>query len=371
VALTAAAGGPVVGLDATPLLGARTGIGRYASSLLAALAGRDDVRTVATAFSLRGRDRLPGVVPARTGVRSRPVPANLLQQLWMRLDTPPVELLCGRVDLFHGTNYVLPPLHRARGALTVFDLSYLHLPDTVQGPTHRLRTLVPRGLRRADVVITAAQAIADEVAEAYAVPADRLAVVPLGVDAGWSTAEPPDDDLRRGLGLPSTYLLAVGSTEPRKGLDTLLGALRQLPDAPPLALVGPPGWGPALDRAGLAPERVLQLGYQPEESLRSLVAGAACLAYPSRYEGFGLPPLEAMTAGVPVVTSDIAVCREVLGAHARYAPVGDADALAAALRATLADAGPTTASERRAWASAYTWEACAAGTLAAYTRALA
>jgi glycosyltransferase involved in cell wall biosynthesis len=163
----------------------------------------------------------------------------------------------------------------------------------------------------------------------------------------------------------------VGTLEPRKGLPGLLSALRLLhdddPDTPPLVLAGPPGWGPAPETAGLPPGAVVPAGYLEPAALRGLVAGAAALVFPSLYEGFGLPPLEAFATGTPVVASDIPVIREVTGGLATLAPVGDAAALADALRSVLADPGDREA--RRAYARGFTWAATAAATAAAYRRA--
>lgn len=364
-----------VALDATPLLGTRTGIGRYVEHLLVGLArlaatGEHDLDLVATAFSVRGRGALPAAVPPDVTVRARPAPANLLQLLWSRLDVPPAELACGKVDVLHGTNMVLPPTRRARGLLTVHDLAYLRMPAVVDDATLRLRRLVPRGLARAAVVLTPSRATAADLEEAYSVDPDRVVVTPLGVEPAWLTAQPPTEGERAALGLPRDYLLAVGTLEPRKDLATLLRAVALLPaDAPPLVLVGPPGWGPALDRAGLAPGRVVEAGYLSQQQLRPVVAGAACLAFSSLLEGFGLPPLEALGAGTPVVASDLPVTREVLGPHAVFAPAGDAEGFAAALAEVLAGRTPTVAAERRAWAAGSTWERTARLTLAAYRRA--
>jgi glycosyltransferase involved in cell wall biosynthesis len=169
-----------------------------------------------------------------------------------------------------------------------------------------------------------------------------------------------------------------GSLEPRKNLPTLLDAHRRLvgedPEWPPLVLMGPPGWGPALELRGLPPEKVVLTGYLAEEDLRSVVAGAAALVYPSLYEGFGLPPLEAFACGVPVVASDLPVIREVVGDDARLArlvPTGDVDALADALLAQLRSSEPAdVADERRRQASAFTWTRTADRTRDAYRRAI-
>ena len=238
------------------------------------------------------------------------------------------------------------------------DLAFLHLTSTVSSASARYRALVPRSIRRAAVVVTPSEAVADQVREAYA-PRVPVAVVPHGVDPAWGRAEPPDAALRARLGLPSSYVLFVGTLEPRKDVRTLLAAHRLLPDAPPLVLVGPPGWGEEVDVSG-----ALTPGYLDEDVLRPVVAGAAALVLPSRDEGFGLPLLEALAAGTPVVASDLPVLREVGGTHVTYAPVGDAEGFAAALQAVLDDPGGP--AERRAHATRFTWAASAEGHRTAY-----
>ena len=378
-----------VGLDATPLLGARTGVGRYVEHLVRELAELPGVgpgrELVATAFTLRGAGALPAAVPPGVAVRHRPAPARVLQAAWRRADLPPVEWLTGRLDVFHGTNFVLPPLRRAGGVVTVHDLSYLRFPETVTAASLRYRELVPRGLRRAAVVLTPSEAVAAEVRAEYGL-GDEVVATPLGVDASWFDATPAEPGWLAGRGLPERYLVFVGSVEPRKGLPGLLRALRELhgsstrldPATPPLVLVGPPGWGPALETAALPAGAVLTAGYLDTAELRRLVAGAAALVYPSSYEGFGLPPLEAFAAGTPVVASDLPVVREVTGTLAALSPVGDDEALAAALARTLAEAhtdrdpaAKAARAARQARARAFSWAETARLTYAAYVRAYA
>jgi glycosyltransferase involved in cell wall biosynthesis len=364
-----------VGLDATPLLGARTGVGRYVEHLLKELTrlpvlGRPEL--VATAFTLRGAGGLPAAVPDGVTVRHRPAPARLLQAAWERAELPPAEWLTGRLDVFHGTNFVLPPLRRAGGVLTVHDLSYLRFPETVAAASLHYRELVPRGLRRAAMVLTPSEAVAAEVRAEYGLD-DEVVATPLGVDAPWFDTTPAEPGWLAARGLPERYLLFVGSVEPRKGLPGLLRALRLLHDAepgtPPLVLVGPPGWGPALETAALPAGAVLSAGYLDTAELRRLVAGAAALAYPTRYEGFGLPPLEAFAAGTPVVASDLPVVREVTGPLATLTPVGDDEALAAGLAKALDDRDPAARAARQARARAFSWAETARLTYAAYIRA--
>lgn len=349
-----------VGLDCTPLLGARTGVGRYTQSLLTALASTGEDALVATAFTLRGRGGL--VVPPGVEVRARPFPARGLQEAWARTELPPVEWLTGRLDAFHATNFVLPPLRRAGGVVTVHDLAFLHLTSTVSSASARYRALVPRSIQRAAVVITPSEAVADQVREAYD-PRVPVLAVPHGVGPAWASAQPPSDTLRAHLGLPSSYLLFVGTLEPRKDVRTLLAAHRLLPDAPPLVLVGPPGWGEQVDVSG-----AITPGYLDEDDLRPVVAGASAVVLPSRDEGFGLPLLEALAAGTPVVASDLPVLREVGRTHATYAPVGDAAAFAEAIRSVLDDPGD--AARRREHATRFTWAASAEGHRAAYRLAM-
>ena len=349
-----------VGLDATPLLGTRTGIGRYTASLLDALAvldaehpGRDQL--VATAFTLRGR--LAGLPPG-VEVRARPVPARGLQEAWARTALPPVEWLTGRLDVFHATNFVLPPARRAGGVVTVHDLAFLRMTATVSAASARYRDLVPRSVRRAQVVITPSEAVADQLREAYA-PRVPVLAVPHGVDPAWSAPAPPPPP-----GLPAEYVVFVGTLEPRKDLRTLLAAHRLLPGAPPLVLVGPPGWGEQVDVADC-----VTTGFLPDGPLRAVVAGARALVLPSRDEGFGLPVLEALAAGTPVLASDLPVLREVGGAHVRYAAAGDPEAFAEGLRALLDD--PPDPAAGAAHAAAHSWRRSAEGHRSAYTLARA
>jgi glycosyltransferase involved in cell wall biosynthesis len=377
-------GGVLVGLDATPLIGRRTGIGRYAGQLLPQLqllveegsAGLSGL--VATAFTLRGRGELAGHLPPGVADRSRPLPARLLQQVWARWEHPTVTALVGRVDVFHGTNFVLPPPGRARGVVTVHDLAFLHSPGTVSAASQALRDLVPRALERAAVVCTPTQAVADEIGAAYRLPAERIQVTPLGVSADWGATAPPTAEWLAARGLPGRYVLFVGTIEPRKMLPTLLDAKRQLAGTSaadvPLVLLGPAGWGPELDLSGLPEGQVVFTGYRADDEMRAVVAGASVLAFPSSAEGFGLPPLEAFAVGVPVVASDLPVTREVLGSdpdRATLVPPGDAAALAAALHDRLTRPDPPGAAEdRRRWAARYTWAATAVATLEAYRRAV-
>ena len=399
-------------LDVTPLLGVRTGVGRYVEALLGALAGlpagRGGLALAGAAFSLRNRGGLASL-PQGVARRHRPVPARALQRAWMRADRPPVEWLAGRCDVFHATNFVLPPARRAAGVVTVHDLTFLRYPELVTAQVLRYRELVPRSVARAAQVLCPSEAVAQEVAAEFGLAPERVRVTPLGVSADWFAAAAPPPAQRAALGLPERYVLFVGTREPRKNLGVLLrahaAARAQDPHVPQLVLAGPAGWGAGPGGAGAGPggwgagpggagadlpsppvcarpagtagahkpEAVpdcLALGYLPSDALRAVVAGAEAVALPSVYEGFGLPLLEALAAGTRVLASDLPVHREVAGTHARYTDAGDEDGWAQALLelagADRGDPGPG-----RDWAARWTWAACAEATAAAYRDAAA
>jgi glycosyltransferase involved in cell wall biosynthesis len=355
-------------LDGTPLLGQRTGVGRYTAALLDELAGQPDLDVRATAFTVRGRGRLRSRLPAGIRARGLPAPARLLRRAWRRLPMPPIEFITGRCDVFHATNFILPPAIRAAGVLTVHDLAFLERPDELAPSEQDLPELVRRSARRAAIVCTPTTAVARQVVHRLGVRDDRIVVTPLGVDPAWFVAAAPSAEAFRRLGLPKDYVLFVGTAQPRKGLDVLLAAhtlASKSPDVPPLVLAGAAGWGPEVNITDH--KRVLRTGYLPEVDLRRVMAGAAALVLPSRDEGFGLPILEALACGIPVVATDAPALVEVAGGYAQHVPVGDVEALAAAL-ATVNDAArdPKTAAARRAHASEYTWHGCAESTIDAY-----
>ncbi|MTD54999.1 glycosyltransferase family 4 protein [Amycolatopsis pithecellobii] len=351
-------------LDGTPLLGDRTGIGRYTASLAEELASRSDVDTHAVAFTLRGWRRLRHVLPHGARGRGLPVSARLLRKSWLRSRFPPIELFAGLTDVVHGTNFVLPRSVRAAGVLTIHDLAFLDAFEELARSDRDLPELVRQGAAQARVICTPTAATADVVADRLGVPREKIEVTPLGVDAAWFTGRPPNDDMRARLRLPTEYLLFVGASGPRKGLDWLMKAHEATPDLPPLVLAGP-------GRTRVS-GRAQHIGYLSEVDLRNLVAGAAALVLPSREEGFGLPVLEALACDVPVVCTDLPALREISGGYAHLVPYQDVEALSEAMRQAVSE--PRVASksvERRAHAAGFTWRRCADATVAAYRRAAA
>lgn len=364
-----------IGLDATPLIGERTGIGHWTEQVIRALCEAPDppeVRLVP--FTWRGAEALPDASefgPRVTASRRR-APARLLREIWARSDWPPVEMLAGPLDVFHATNFVLPPTRRAAGVLTVHDLTYLHHPEWVQPDVARYADLVPRGLRHARAVTTLTETVRAELLDTYRLDGDRVVVAAAAVDAARFDVPVPGPADRRGLGVPDDYVLFLGTREPRKGLGVLLGAYRELlaegVEVLPLVVAGGSGWGAQPDESALP---VTSLGYVDRAALPALLAGARLLAFPSFYEGFGMPPLEALAAGTAVLASDIPVLREVLSEAAAFAPAGDVSGWAAELRHAFdAPRDEATRQARRHAALRYTWTDTGAAVRRAYDVAL-
>lgn len=365
-----------IAVDATPLIGAGTGVATFTRGAVEALAARPDVELSAFGLTLRGRDRLAGVVPAGVRVVRRPMPAGLLGRLWARTDLVPAEWFTGRVDVVHGTNFVVPATRSAGAVVSVYDLTAVRFPELCAPASLRYPDLVRRAVTRGAWVHTLATAIGDEIVELLGVPSERVRVVPSGLDPG-STGDPAAG--RRVAGA-ERYVLALGTVEPRKGLPDLVRAFDHLAASRPdlhLVVAGPDGWGTDELAAAIAQarhgDRVRRLGWVDATTRSDLLAGARVLAAPSVYEGFGYPPLEAMAAGTPVVATAVGSLPEVLGDAALLVPGGDLGALSDALASVVDDdavaarlgaGGPP-------HAATFTWDACAAGLVELYADVMA
>ena len=363
-----------VAVDATPLLGERTGVGTFVAGALGALAADDTLELSAYALSLRGRSALAAALPAGVRALARPMPAGPLLRTWARADAPPAEWWTGPVHVVHGTNFCVPPARRARQIVTVHDLTPLRYPELASGATRVFPALVRRALGRGAHVHTPSAYVAAEVVELLGADPDRVHPVHHGVPA--APAAPASGGAAP---VDGPYVLALGRVEPRKDLPGLVAAFDEVAASFPglrLVVAGPDGWGvpafeAALSRSSCAAS-VVRLGYVGHQRAAALLRGAAVLAYPSVYEGFGLPPLEAMAAGVAVVASTAGALPEVLGDAALLVPPRDANALAAALSLVLGDDGVRAGlvARGRAQAARYSWEQCAAGLSGLYRQAV-
>ncbi|HWE53887.1 MAG TPA: glycosyltransferase family 1 protein [Acidimicrobiales bacterium] len=331
-----------VALDGEPLLGRRTGVGNFCAGLIEGLAALGDIEVNVFAVTWRMRDELARQLPAGAQVIGRPMPARPVRAVWEAGVAMPLELFTGRLDLVHGTNSIVPPTWRAAQVVTVHDLSPLRFPEVCEPATLVYPDFIRRAVRRGAWVHTDSQFVAEEVVEAFGADPDRVRAIHPGIPVLADPTTAPD------LGSIGRYILAVGTIEPRKDYPGLVKAFDALAGARPdlgLVIVGSEAWGSERFHEALAAcahrDRVIRPGYLGDGALAALLHGAAVLAYPSRYEGFGFPPLQAMAAGVPVVATAAGSVPEVVGNAAVTVPVGDADALSAALAQVLDD--PTVA----------------------------
>lgn len=322
------------------MLGVRTGVGAFTTELLARLAVRRGVALTAYGVTWRGRRVLAGAVPPGVQVCRRPMAARPLRWAWTKAAFPPLEWWTGPLDVVHGTNFVVPPTNHAARVVTVHDLTSLHYPELCDAASLAFPALVRRALADGAWVHAVSGFVADAVVADLGADPHRVVAIHSGV--------PPVSAARRGDGRKlagaEIYVLALGTVEPRKDLPLLVRAFDAVAGPRPdvrLVIAGADGWGAeALNQALRSAHhrrQIVRLGWVDAGQRAALLRGASLLAYPSRYEGFGFPPLEAMTVGVPVVASYAGALPEVLGDAAVLVPVGDADALADALVAVLDD----------------------------------
>ncbi|MBI2886692.1 MAG: glycosyltransferase family 4 protein [Chloroflexi bacterium] len=372
-----------IGIDYTTAAQEGAGIGRFTRELVAALLAEGPQHEYV--FLAPRGSRPPFVVASCPQARwaALPVSARAAAVFWQRARLPvPVEWFTGPLDIFHATDYVLPPLRAAQGVVTIHDLSFLRHPEYAEPSLARyLLGAVPRALERARLVLADSEFTKEELVTCLGLPPERVAVVYGGVSDAFHPVEDPETraDLQRRYQLPKDYLLTVCRLEPRKNLPGVLRAYRVLLDrgvtVMPLAIGGSRGWGygPIFQTvADLGLERHVRfLGYVPEQDLPPLLSGAAAFLYPSFYEGFGLPPLEAMACGTPVVASNVASLPEVLGDAALLVAPADTEGIADAISRLVRDAGLRERLRQQGLARArrFSWAAAARQLLAAYQQA--
>ena len=299
-------------IDYRPALRARTGVGEWVHRLVTALAEIDDPVEL-TVFASSWKDRLTQTLPPTVGKIDRRIPVSVLNYCWHRLEWPPIEMVAGsRFDVVHTPHPLLIPTRHAAQVVTIHDLDFLDHPDRADAEVRRdYPALVERHARRANRVVVPSRHTATQVESRLGVSPDAITLCPNG---------PPSWPPRTRW--PKTgHILFVGSLAPRKNVGVLLDAyaalLTRRPDLPPLVLAGPPSpqAGPWLDRIETPPlmGHVRFTGYLDQEQLRQYYDDARVLVLPSLNEGFGLPALEAMTVGVPVVVSSRGALPEVVG----------------------------------------------------------
>ncbi len=360
-------------IDYRPALRERTGVGEYIHHLAQALAtGTEaDPDTTVTLFSSSWRHRLaPNVIAGAETVDGR-VPVRCLNWLWHRADWPPIERLAGPCDIAHSPHPLLMPSTQAARFVTIHDLDFLAHPERTAAEVRRdYPSLVARHANRADRVIVSSSYAASLVHGRLGVPTSRIVRCPSGAPPWTPRAEPVYDG----------HILFIGSLTPRKNLPTLVRAYRALlgrrPAAPDLVLAGPipPGATRTLGPIDTAPlcDKLRVLGYVDAPARRRLYAGASMLVLPSLDEGFGMPVLEAMTAGVPVIASTRGALPDLVGDAGLLIDPEDEAALAAAMTQVLDDRSfaDTTTARGLARAARYDWRTTARTLLGAYADVL-
>lgn len=358
-----------IGLDFRPALSRATGVGRYFQGLVAGLT-RVDPDNDYVLFSSSWKERAPEVPrPANFRLVDRRVPVRVLNALWHRLEAPSVDWLSGtKVDIAHSPTPLILPSRRARSVITICDLFFLEHPEATTREIRRdYVNLVRSHAQRADAIVAISETTAKDVVDKLDVPPERVHVIHAGLDERFLSPA--------GSNGHENYLLTVATLEPRKNVPTLLEAV---------AVLRKRGWDGRLRIAGgngLDSTRVDEtiarlelggvvekLGYVGSETLSSLYRGASAVVLPSLWEGFGLPLLEAMASGVPLVASDIAVHREVADGAAVFAEPNDSGALADAIDRVVSDDNLRSelVSRGRERASQFSWESSAQKAVALY-----
>ena len=339
-----------IGFDATSAVRQGAGIGRITRELLRALTQHDHANTYRLIYAAPPKALAQPLPPLGPNFRVRHLPFDdlWLARLWHRARVPfPVNLLTGGIDLFHAPDFTLPPtLPGTRTVLTVHDLSFVRDPESAV-PVLRayLNRVVPRSVARATHVLADSQATRDDLIALYGTAPERITVLYSGVNPVFQPVSDPARlaAVREKYGLgPDPFVLGVGTLQPRKNFARLIQAVARQPNQRlNLVLVGGKGWlydaiFAEAARSGLA-GRVIFPGFAADEDLPALYSAARVFAYPSTYEGFGLPILEAYACGTPVVTSTASCLPEVAGDAALLVNPTDVEALAAALHRAATD----------------------------------
>src|ERR1700716_973767 len=364
-----------IAIDYSAAVNQRAGVGRLVRNQVLALAEVDRENDYRLVYARPNRGSVPQFPRARNfsrhevGVRER-----WLTILWHRAQLPvPADWFTGPVDIYHSPDFVLPPLRHARGILTVHDLAFLMRPECADARLRAyLEDVVPRSVQRADFIIADSENTRNDLVVLLGVQPNSIAVVPGGVEERFAPVLAADQlqRARRHLGVgDAPFVLAIGVIEPRKNLNRLMDAfltLKQRGKVPPdlkLVLAGGKGWlfDGIFQHHAESPVRddILMPGFVPDEMLPAIYSAAEVLAFPSLYQGFGLPILEAMACGTPVVASRASCLPEVAEGAALMLEPTNVEGLSSALEQLLTDAEQRARliERGRQRAGKYTWRA--------------
>ena len=375
-----------IGLDGIPLTALRTGVGHYTfelASALARIAPESNFEVVYPSNLPPAITELDDSISLPANLRIQRVRVGPVGRYWWSTGLPRYVRSSG-IELFHGTNYEVPPWRQCATVLTIHDLSLLIHPDTHEKRrVRRSRRRLPLMARAANVVIVPTESVRGEVCEHLGLSAEKVFAVPEAARECFAPMElVATQDARRRLGIGDDFLLTVGTIEPRKNLQTLVSAFEEVasgPSQPTLQLViaGSRGWlsepfFAALQKSPMR-NRIILTEYLNDEQLRALYSSCRAFVYPSIYEGFGLPPLEAMACGAPAITSRIPALEETTGGAAILVEPRNVRELAGAIARLLDsdDLRSRLAAMGRSRAAVFTWERTARLTLDVYEKARA
>lgn len=343
---------PQIGIDVTSALTQGGGIGRYTRELVRALDTLESDNQYKL-FSARQPDSSPVPDPLPGGAsidyRCAFLSERWLYRLWYRLRLPvPVQLFTGQLDLFHSPDFVLPPVYgNIPTLLTVHDLSFIHFPDTFPSAlVNYLNRIVPWSVARASHVLADSVSTKNDLIEYFAVSDKKITVLYSGVSSDYRPVEDPSmlRNVQQRYGLDGDpYVLSVGTIQPRKNYQMLIRAFASIADqhAHNLAIAGGKGWleDEMMAEAALQgiADRVRFLGFVADEHLPALYSGASLFVFPSLYEGFGLPVLEAMACGIPAIVSNSSSLPEVGGKASLQLPPESPEAWANGINTVLQD----------------------------------
>jgi glycosyltransferase involved in cell wall biosynthesis len=371
-----------IAYDARPLMEQKTGIGRYVRCYLEALLAYEEVQEIQLCSP---REIAKGEALGRDRRVRELVQRGWKGNVWLQLVVPFLLKSC-RPDLFHGTLFLSPLLARCPSVVNIYDLTVYRYPNTMEAKNKwPLKILLPRTVSRVDKIVTLSEYTKQEIGDRWPHVSHKIVVVPgapyLSLEAlsGISSESDSEEILAR-YGVRRPYLLYVGTMEPRKNLLRMLKAFELAngmgAKGVQLVLAGHEGWGLSEVRRAweASPVRsaVRYIGYVPDEVLGTLYRHADLFLYLSLYEGFGLPPLEAMAAGTCVVASNQASLPECLGHAAVLADPLEPEAVAAILLRLLEDEDLRMEYVEKGleWVQRYSWQRCAEKTLAVYRELL-
>ena len=362
--------------DYRPALKERSGVGEYAHALASALLTAETPPADGldlTLFSSSWKDRFqPDAALAKAAIVDRRVPVSVLNFAWHRLEWPAIEsLVPGAIDIAHSLHPLLMPARRAARVVTIYDLNFLTHPERTRAEIRRdYGALAAKHAQRAERVVANSRTTAHDVQQRLGVPESRISVCYPGAPAWTPRMTEPQ----------AGYLLFLGALEPRKNVGVLLDAyerlLAEMPDAPSLVLAGKVGADSKLINARVADRplagRVQLPGYIASEQREQLFKGALAFVMPSHTEGFGMPVVEAMTAGVPVIAADRGALPEVAGSAAQFFEPDDVDALTALLKKIILDSGMRSTMRESGIEQArrFSWRSSAAALRDAWTLAV-